>query len=291
VSRLGRAAGAALTVGVASVAARAAWTALRSAPPGGAERWNRVNHRGETVTLLEGPAYAVGAAAAVALTPGVPTRVKAAAILATLGGGFFGAIDDLHESGKSKGLRGHLGELAHGRVTTGGLKVLGIGATGLAAAVAVPRPDSDHRIADVLLDGAVIAAGANLVNLFDLRPGRALKVTLLAAPAVGATPAGRLVAVACGTAAALMKPDLDETAMLGDTGANAAGALLGTAAVAGLSRRGRFAALLGLGALTLASERVSFTKVIAATPGLRELDALGRRPPAAPTPGETAPPA
>lgn len=117
-------------------------------------------------------------------------------------------------------------------------------------------------------------------------------MTLLAAPAAGATPAGRLVAVACGTAAALMKPDLDEKAMLGDTGANAAGALLGTAAVAGLGRRGRFVALLGLGALTLASERVSFTKVIARTPGLRELDALGRRPPApATTVDRSAPPA
>jgi UDP-GlcNAc:undecaprenyl-phosphate/decaprenyl-phosphate GlcNAc-1-phosphate transferase len=271
------------TAAIAAAAARTAWTTLRERPPGGAERWNRVNHRDETVTLLEGPAFAVGAACAVALAPGVPARLKAAAVVATLGGGLFGAIDDLHESGKSKGLRGHLGELAHGRVTTGGLKVLGIGATGLAAAALTPASgtatSSTKRVVDVALNGAVIAAAANLVNLFDLRPGRALKVVLMAAPAAaGAGPAGRLVAVAGGTAAALIGPDLAEKAMLGDTGANAAGALLGTAAVAGLGRRGRFAALLGLAGLTLASERVSFTAVIARTPVLRELDAVGRRP-------------
>jgi UDP-GlcNAc:undecaprenyl-phosphate GlcNAc-1-phosphate transferase len=134
-------------------------------------------------------------------------------------------------------------------------------------------------LAEAAVDGALIAGAANLLNLFDLRPGRALKVVLLFAPAAaGGGPASRLVAVASGTAVALLPPDLNEEAMLGDTGANAAGALLGTAAVAGLGRRGRIAALLAVGGLTLASEKVSFTKVIARTPVLRELDGLGRRP-------------
>jgi hypothetical protein len=65
--------------------------------------------------------------------------------------------------------------------------------------------------------------------------------------------------------------------MLGDTGANSAGALLGAALVERTGRGGRCAALAVLTALTLASERVSFTRVIESTPGLRELDALGRR--------------
>jgi UDP-N-acetylmuramyl pentapeptide phosphotransferase/UDP-N-acetylglucosamine-1-phosphate transferase len=64
--------------------------------------------------------------------------------------------------------------------------------------------------------------------------------------------------------------------MLGDTGANAAGALLGTALLEGTGRRGRVAALAVLAGLTLASERVSFTRVIEATPVLREIDAWGR---------------
>ncbi|MBT0772549.1 hypothetical protein KIH74_26625 [Kineosporia sp. J2-2] len=274
--------------GAGALAARGAWTALRANPPGGSKLWERVNHRGETLTLLEGPAYTLGAATATVLAPGVPARVKAAAVVATVGGGTFGAIDDLRETGKSKGLRGHLGELARGHVTTGGLKVLGIGATGLVAALLVPshrdRADSGVVVrllggaADTLVSGAVVAGSANLMNLFDLRPGRAIKVMLLFAPAASGAAGGRLVAIACGAGAGLLPVDLAEKAMLGDTGANAAGALLGTAAVTGLGRGGQLAVLAVVGGLTLASEKVSFTKVIARTPVLRELDMLGRRP-------------
>ena len=65
--------------------------------------------------------------------------------------------------------------------------------------------------------------------------------------------------------------------MLGDTGANSAGAVLGVALVQATGRRGRLLSLTLLSALTLASEKVSFTKVIESTPVLRDLDALGRR--------------
>jgi len=76
--------------------------------------------------------------------------------------------------------------------------------------------------------------------------------------------------------------------MLGDAGANALGALLGAAVAAGLPRSARLAVLAGVVGLTAASEKVSFTKVIARTPALNKLDMLGRRPPA-PAPAEPAP--
>src|SRR6266511_3745693 len=157
-------------------------------------------------------------------------------------------------------------------------------AAGLAAAALVDsgragRGRPAGRIVDVVLGAGVIAGSANLVNLLDLRPGRALKAGLLTGVPLALTrgTGGDLAAGASGAAAALLPADLGEEIMLGDAGANALGAVLGTAVVAGTGRLGRAGVLTGLVALTLASEKVSFTRVIERTPVLRELDALGRR--------------
>ena len=297
------------TVVIAAVAARAAYTALRRYPPGGAKTWSRTNHRGEPVTLLEGPAVTAGAvtgqvvaaAAADRLTrlrasaPSQPElshhperrrvspgRTDLALAAAGLGGVAFGVLDDLRGSGKRRGLRGHLGALAHGEVTTGTVKLAGLAATGLTAALL-----EGGDPVDVAINAGLVAGGANLLNLFDLRPGRAIKVAALAATGIAVAPvrtAGarltglQAVAAPAGAALALLGEDLGEQAMLGDAGANALGAMLGAAAAQALPRGARAGVLAGIVALTVASEKVSFTKVIAATPPLNWLDMLGRRP-------------
>jgi len=272
---------------VGGLAAGAAMRLLRAHPPGGAARWERTNHAGATVTLLEGPAYAAGAAAGAALLGAGPGPV-----LATTAAAGLGALDDLRGDSGSKGLKGHLGALARGEVTTGAVKIVGLAVTGVCAAALVDlrvRRDARHgrhgtrprgipAVADTIVGGAVVAGTANLFNLLDLRPGRALKAVVLVG-ALAATSDGSAVAAgaAAGAAASLLPPDLAGEAMLGDTGANAAGALLGTALLQRTGRRGRLVALALLTGLTLASEKVSFTQVIESTPVLRELDALGRR--------------
>ena len=136
-----------------------------------------------------------------------------------------------------------------------------------------------------MINTGLIAGGANLLNLFDLRPGRAIKVALAAGAALGVTSAGAAGAAApVGAALSVLPEDLGERAMLGDAGANALGAMIGVATTS-LPRPVRLAVLGGVAGLTLASEKVSFTKVIARTPALNWLDLLGRRPVAAQGPG------
>jgi UDP-N-acetylmuramyl pentapeptide phosphotransferase/UDP-N-acetylglucosamine-1-phosphate transferase len=257
----------------------------------------RTNYRGRTVTLAGGPALAVGATTAAATGVG-DARTRAAVLVAGLGAGTVGAYDDLvgtRPEQKAKGFRGHLAALSEGRVTSGLVKIAGVGASALVASALIgttsrkllPQPGSEatnprklcRSWGHVALGAGVIAGTANLVNLLDLRPGRAVKAGLLAgAPlAAGSDAAGGIAAGTVGAAAALLPADLNEEIMLGDAGANALGALLGVALAARTGTIGRAVLLAGLAALTATSEKVSFTRVIERTPVLRELDALGRR--------------
>jgi UDP-N-acetylmuramyl pentapeptide phosphotransferase/UDP-N-acetylglucosamine-1-phosphate transferase len=262
---------------------------------GGSEAgWSRTNFRGRTVSLAGGPALA-GAATLTAAAGAAGPATAVAVLTAGLGSGAVGLYDDLvggRPGHRAKGFHGHLAALRQGRITSGAAKLAGIGAAALTAAALLPAPRPcrswgsgttrratlrENSMINVGLGAGVIAGAANLLNLLDLRPGRALKVGLLTGVPLTAGPSGGLAAGPVGAAAALLPEDLAEQTMLGDCGANALGAVLGTALVARTGPVGRAVALAVIAALTATSERVSFTQVIARTPGLRELDELGRR--------------
>jgi hypothetical protein len=162
-----------------------------------------------------------------------------------------GLADDLW-SGGERGFRAHLGR----RRTTGVLKLFGIPLVGLLAT---------RKLSGALLVGLA----ANFLNQLDTKPGRALKAYLLLAAPTGAPL----------RAAVILAPyDLREMAMLGDSGANALGALLGLSSVSKLTARGRWAAIGALAGLTLLGETRSLGALIERTPVIRGLDALGRQP-------------
>ncbi|MCC2276249.1 hypothetical protein LKL35_12625 [Streptomyces sp. ET3-23] len=210
--------------GFAAAVTRGVYETLRRRKPGGARLWERTNHAGRTVDLCAGPAAAVGVLAGL---PALPPRARGAAALAIATAAACGAYDDhAGTADPRRGFRAHLAALRNGEVTTGAVKLFGIGAAALAAGAVLRRDPVDKVLA-----GVVIAGSAHLVNLLDVRPGRAAGA-VLALGLIGAAPAP------VGAAAALLKDDLAARTMLGDTGAHALGAGLGTAVVARNGRTG-----------------------------------------------------
>lgn len=276
----GRAGTVAAAAAMASAVLRAARGRVGGDPDPDVQGWPdrvrarlaRTNYAGRPVTLAGGPALVAGAAL------GSLVGGDRAGCLAAVVPGAVGLADDLVGDPHVKGLAGHLGALRRGRVTSGSVKIAGLGAAALAVAALEAR---EGEVLLVLADAALVAGTANVVNLFDLRPGRALKVVaLLGLPLAAASPrrTGPALAAALGAAAAVAPDDLAGRAMLGDCGAGAAGTLVGQAAVRALPPQGRVLWLAGAVALTLASERVSFSRVIDGSAPLRALDGWGRRP-------------
>lgn len=262
-------------------AARAAYTGMTGQRPERARAWERRNHAGQTVHLYAGPAVVVGTVLATSAAPTVPVRVRRATALAVLGAAACGAYDDLRDTGP-RGFRAHWGALRRGRITTGSVKLFGVGAAGLAAGALLR-----DRAADRLLAGVAIAGSAHLLNLLDVRPGRAVKAALTVSGLrlIGSQPraargdgGATLAAAAFGAAAAVAYDDLGERTMLGDTGAHALGAGVGVALVAGSGRPGLVVHAAAVVAAAVAGDAFGDGPAWRAHPLLRAWDRLGRRP-------------
>ena len=151
----------------------------------------------------------------------------AVAILYVVGVSLLGTIDDLVGTpaiegnlGRNdpRGWRGHARAVSRGRFSTGAMKA--IGALGLAAyAVGALVPGDWEYVLGIVL----VILTTNLFNLFDLRPGRALKVFFLFGTGLclGAWTlepiwmAGMFI----GALPVLFYYDIGERGMLGDAGA------------------------------------------------------------------------
>jgi len=284
----------ACAVAVGCLAARVAWLVAR--PLVVHPALARVNYRGLTVPTAAGVVLPLAAvtveggravAGALGVGDGVGiTTVRALFLLAALGFGLLGLVDDLVGGGggavpaagapEARGFRGHIGALARGRPTTGALKLLG---GGLLALVVV-APMSGESPGRLVADAALVALSANLANLFDRAPGRTVKVAV-GAFVVLALAARRVSAlsgpgVVVGAGLGIFLDDLRERLMLGDAGSNVLGAVVGLGVVASCGPTGRTLVLVAVVALNLAGELVSFSRVIDSVPPLRMLDRVGR---------------
>ena len=179
------------------------WLGMRMFVPSLASSPMRANYRGREVHLGLGVVWvlwaggAMGAALIVASGDAGPAPAGLLILAGPLALACFalGLIDDALGSRVDRGFGGHLRTLAQGRITTGMLKLVGISAASLVAGAIMSGfapwgrqgPESPAlRIGLTLLAGAAIALTSNLVNLLDLRPGRALKgYSAIALPAAG----------------------------------------------------------------------------------------------------------
>lgn len=247
------------------------------------------NYRRRPVAFPAGLVVTVGSVlapiligACVGVEENQPARIGAYLLL-TSGFAMAGFVDDMLGGHSQSGFRGHLGALRHGVFTTGMFKVVFGAAISLGAVELLGAGVVGVR---ALLDAVLIALSANLINLLDRRPGRAIKGFLFGFAILGAwlwakeraLGLGRLLnpaGAALGAAIAFLPSDLGERAMLGDTGSNVLGAALGYGMLQ-LDAWWRTVALAILVWLTLASEKRSFGEIIEGNVVLRFLDGLGR---------------
>ena len=217
------------------------------------------------------------------LVPGVPWVSFFAFLFLTTGFGLLGLADDFLKNDEEKGFRQHLRLLWQGELTSGGLKALfgftfsfifGIGvhlSTGGSWWILIPY---------VL----VAALAPNILNLFDLRPGRSVKFFLFAMGLLllnsylnkGLNPTLYLSAPVLGGVLAYFPADLKGEAMLGDTGANFLGGVFGGLVVLDGDPFFLGATLLIFVGLQVLAEKVSFTKLIEKNLLLKYLDEWGR---------------
>jgi UDP-N-acetylmuramyl pentapeptide phosphotransferase/UDP-N-acetylglucosamine-1-phosphate transferase len=231
------------------------------------------------VATVEG-GRALAAAAGIGDVPG-PGVARTVMLAGLFGFGALGFLDDILGGDAERGWRAHLRALAAGRLSAGGVKLLGGGMLALMLASAAGSTASGGGGAlRLAADGALVALAANLGNAFDRAPGRTIKVSLVAWAALSVAAAGGAAGVALGpvmgAALGLLPEDLGERLMLGDAGANALGAALGLGAVLTLGPGARLVLTGALLVLNVAADVVSFSKVIRNTPALDRLDQIGR---------------
>ncbi|NGQ94684.1 UDP-N-acetylmuramyl pentapeptide phosphotransferase [Brevibacillus sp. SYP-B805] len=190
----------------------------------------------------------------------------------------WGWQDDCSAEKDVKGFRGHVTTLLReGRMTSGMWKAWGGGATAFLVSLAL-----SDGVAELLVHTALLSLAANLLNLFDVRPTRAIKAFwLLASLALLLSQASLAAHVwiipALAGSCLLFFPDARHRLMLGDTGANYLGFIAGFWLMTTLPLSLECLFVMVFGLLHVLAEFWSFSRVIEAVGWLRRLDQWGRQ--------------
>ena len=187
---------------------------------------------------------------------------------------FAGILDDIIGTREVSGLKGHFKSFFKGTLTTGGFKAIFGGFVGVLISIAI-----SESIPDIIINTLIIALSTNLMNLLDLRPGRAIKVYLVIMIVIFITLAGYikvLPLLILPNVLAYFKYDLKAKAMMGDTGSNVLGISIGMIMVFGYSFNVRVSWLVFLVLIHILTEKYSLTEIIENNKILNFIDKLGR---------------
>lgn len=263
----------------AAAAALTAWLFLSIGEP------LRINYRGRAIPSVLGISLMVSLCWAVplilvAFAVGAehPIYSRYLGILLGISLVFAAGLHDDLQPARTRGLLPQIRLALGGQITSGMVKLIVIVAASALVAFSVTRSVSLRSWLAVPL----LAGSANLWNLLDVRPGRSLKAFLLADVGLlvavhnPGSEAGALLGIALGAGVALVPFDLRERAMLGDSGANVLGFVIGVGVFLTVPTWGLAVALAVILVLHLLAETVTLSRIIDASPPLRWFDRLGR---------------
>lgn len=195
-------------------------------------------------------------------------------LFASIAMSFVGIIDDSLGNRGVTGLIGHFKVLFKGSLTTGAFKALLGGFVGLTLAVTLSK-----SIPNIIVATLVVALSTNMMNLFDLRPGRAIKAYVILAIIIFLASAKfnrEVMMLIVPAVLAYFYFDLRALTMMGDAGSNVLGVSIGVFIVSSFDLPVQLVSLVLLVAIHVLTEKFSLTKIIENNKFLNYVDKLGR---------------
>ncbi|MBF1058635.1 MAG: glycosyl transferase [Peptostreptococcus sp.] len=195
-------------------------------------------------------------------------------LFASIAMSFVGIIDDSLGNRGVTGLIGHFKALFKGSLTTGAFKAFLGGFVGLTLAVTLSK-----SIPNIIVATLVVALSTNMMNLFDLRPGRAIKAYVILAIIIFLASAKfnrEVMMLIVPAVLAYFYFDLRALTMMGDAGSNVLGVSIGVFIVSSFDLPVQLVSLVLLVAIHVLTEKFSLTKIIENNKFLDYVDKLGR---------------
>lgn len=187
-----------------------------------------------------------------------------------------GTYDDLYGDKSIKGLKGHINSFLKGRITSGFIKAFIGGIVSILLAYYI----ADNPFS-FFTHGILILLMLNTINLFDLRPGRALKVFFILYGILALSSSvlieNSLALIVPSILLVVFFQDVRAKIMIGDSASNLIGLHLGIWYSLYLTFFWQWVSIVLLVILHIYTEKKSLTKLIDNNQLLHRIDLLGRK--------------